>query len=260
MVKSYHNISLNSEAVMIKDFERSFCVILIILLFASTLIISLGFFALSGTSGRESVAVMADADGSLDTLTLDNITVHPYDPVSNAVRQSEIERMVRENGCIVVLSQEDGPRGENRAQSESNLRHHYYNLTLNDDQQDFIFLLCEHYDVPAELVFRIFLADSERYSGESTGHKVMFPNFESAKWYLSEYNISDPDCFEGNMTLAVVMLSEYYHRYPDVHMIAMCYELGEKQALELKSSGVAETEFSSSVALKINTLLPRDHR
>lgn len=243
---------------MVKDFERNFCVILTVLLFTAALIIYIGFSALS-LRDAESEEVMADIDISADTLSFDNINVRPYDPVKNAARQSEIDRMVRENGCIVVLSQDGESRAENRTESESELRRRYYTLSLNNAQQDTVFELCEQYDLPCELVFGIFLADSERCSGESSGHRVMLPNSESAAWYASEYQITDVDCFEGNMTLAVIMLAEYYHRYPDVHMIAMCYELGERQALELKSSGITETEYSSAVALKVNTLMPREY-
>jgi len=245
---------------MIKEFERSFCVMLIILLFASTLILYLGFAALSVPDNNESVPASAKASCDSSTLTLDNIGAQAYDPVKNAERQNEIERIARENGCIVVLSQDTGDQTADCASVKSDLRSRYYSLPLNDGQQDAVFALCEQYDVPAELVLGIYLADAERYDGEDTGHRVMYPNPESAEWYLSEYGISDTDRFEGNMALAVIMIAEYYHRYPDVHMIAVCYELGEKQAIELKASGISETDYSRLVALKINTLQIRDHK
>lgn len=242
---------------MIKEFERSFCVTLIFLLMAATLIIYTGFRTTSSENDTDSVAAMKGMDSS-QTMILDNVEDRIYDPADNAAKQKEFERMARENGCIVVLSQDtDTPESESVVQGVSDILRNYYSLPINDAQQDRIFALCEQYDLPCELVFGVILADSER--GDHPGHALTYPNPEIAQWYADEYGISDIDGFEGNITLTVVMLAEYYHRYPDVHTIAMCYELGEKQAIEKRSTGITETEYSRLVALRINTLQLREH-
>ena len=244
---------------MIKDFERNFCVMLTAFLTVGTLIIYTGFSITSSQDEDAGAEAMAVLYGESQTMVLDNVEERIYDPADNAEKQKEIERMARENGCIVVLSQDtDTSETDTVTQSVSDIRRNYYSLPINDAQQDKIFALCEQYDLPAELVFGVILADSER-GVDYSGHALTYPNPENAQWYISEYAISAPDSFDGNITLTVVMLSEYYHRYPDVHMIAMCYESGEKQALENRSAGITETEYSRLLALKINTLQLRDH-
>ncbi len=241
----------------IEEFDRRFCIILLIFMFLASLIIGVGLLASPESKEDGAIMTMGTPGEEIQTLTPDR---QAYDPVEHAQEQLELERMVKENGCIVVIPEtaDTGSQKKTESADTGTLLRRYYQLSLNDGQQDKVFALCDQYDVPAELVFGIIQADSTRVGEYGSGHAVMYLNQDSSSWYMQVYNLPDITGFDQNITCGIIMLSEYYHRYPDVHKIAMCYEMGETNAIELWSSGIYETEYSKEVALNINTLLLRE--
>ncbi len=243
----------------IEEFDRRFCIILLVFMFLASLIIGVGFLKLPKNNEDGTIMAMGTPSEEIQTLTPDK---QAYDPVERAKEQMELERMIQENGCIVVIPETadtDEPSylyAENR--DGYGVRRRYYQLSLNNEQQDKVFDLCDQYDVPTELVFGIIQADATRIAEYGSGHAVMCLNQDSSSWYINTYKLTDINEFDQNITCGIIMLSEYYHRYPDVHKITMCYELGETNAVELWNSGITETEYSKEVALNINTLRLRE--
>ena len=135
----------------------------------------------------------------------------------------------------------------------------YYILPLSDSQQDGVYALCEKYDVPPELVFGIISADAETstpYSGASPRAAMSLTDGD-AEWSASQLGITGQPTYEENLECGIFILQEYCHKDYDVNMIAMCYELGEQCAAELRAEGVQSTVYSRLVVRGVETLTQR---
>ncbi len=238
---------------MIEEFDRRFCIIILGFMFLASFIIGVGLLNHSDQDTDEAVMAMSDSY-EIQTLIPEK---EAYDPIEHAKEQLELDRLAKENGCVVVIPEAAESENTSSADVNHGVLRRYYQVNLNNDQQDVVFALCEHYDLPCELALGVIEADRSR-SEAAAGHAVMCLNTTSAGWYAEAYELTDMSDFSQNLTCGIIMLSEYYHRYPDVHKIAMCYEMGESAAIELWNSGITETEYSRSVALSINTLKLRE--
>lgn len=252
----------------IDELNKGVYILLLLFMLAGSVIIGAGFSVTNDSADTsEAIAAASEFDDAV-TLCLEAVEEtegEVYDPLEQVREKLDLEIQVEEKGCIVVLTEaksDISTDDEGDFSTEgSDIRKRYYQLSLSDEQQDKVFELCKEYDLPAELVFGVITADSSLGNSDAREewiHGVMLPNRQSAEWYMQQNGISDMNDFEQNVLCGIIMLSEYYHRYPNIHKIAMCYELGESAAIELWSSNIIETEYSSLVAKSVNTLILRD--
>ena len=135
----------------------------------------------------------------------------------------------------------------------------YYVLPLSDAMQDEVYLLCDKYDVPPDLVFGMISAEAvtaSPYSG-SCSDKPMGTPADSAAWCAEQLGITGEATFDQNLECGVLLLAEYCHKYSDPEAVAMCYELGENEALRRISRGESSTQFSRLVVREMTTLTER---
>lgn len=244
------------------ELNKNLLVCLLIFMFAGAFIIGSGLSLLGGDhrEGRDVLPAYGLKNEGESVVCLAEAG-QVYDPVENAEEQILMAEQIKKKGCIVVLNEKCKSKSHPvQNMSEAGSKNTYYLLSLSDEQQDKVYTLCDEFDLPAELAFGIITADLQRTdmtSYEDAPHSILHPNIDSAAWYMEHYGLTDMNDFDQNARLGIIMLSEYYHRYPDVNKIAMCYELGETKAIDLWESGTIETEYSVLVAHCINTLVPR---
>jgi len=165
------------------------------------------------------------------------------------------------DGCLVVDGGKSTPDTASDGQSKrpTSGRTHYV-LAMSDGQQDVVYELAQKYDVPADLVFGVISADSvtdDRGGRPSEEDPVMNVNPVNAAWCEEQLGFDEPMGFYENLECGVMILGEYYHKYSDIIKIAMCYELGEEEALKRWGSGEYETEYSRLVVRETATLTER---
>ena len=165
------------------------------------------------------------------------------------------DQTVFENdGCTVIAS--DGAATDDTVNLSDDDKVHYI-LPLSSEQQDAVYKLCDKYDVPSDLAFGIISADAMTERTDENKHLIMDINPANAEWCSNQLGISVDETYDANLECGIMILSEYYHKYSSVSKIAMCYELGEKEASEMWADGVTETEYSRIAAREIITLTPR---
>ena len=134
---------------------------------------------------------------------------------------------------------------------------YYYDLPLSDDRQDYVFEMCEKYDVPCELVLAVMGAEStyaeDRISANGD-YGIMQINKVNHQQLTAELGVTDFMDFEQNVLCGVYMLSYYYHLYTDFNKIAMCYRYGENGAKEMWDKGIYETDYTRQIVRSIAML------
>lgn len=133
----------------------------------------------------------------------------------------------------------------------------YYDIPLDEDRQDYVFSLCEEYDVPCELVFAIMGAESFYNDGEISAdgdYGIMQINSVNHAALSEILGVTDFLDYEQNVFCGIYMLSDYYHRYTDFNKIAMCYRYGENGAKEMWDKGIYETDYTRQIVRGIAML------
>ncbi len=137
----------------------------------------------------------------------------------------------------------------------------YYDIELSDQRQDYVFSLCEEYDVPCELVLAIMGAESSYRDGQVSDdgdYGIMQINSVNHSALTEKLGVTDFLDYEQNVLCGVYMLSEYYHRYTDFNKIAMCYRYGEGGAKEMWDKGIYETDYTRQIVRGIAALKYRE--
>lgn len=133
----------------------------------------------------------------------------------------------------------------------------YFDIELSDEKQKYIFDLCRYYEVPPEIVFCIMEAESSYIDSAVTENGdwgVMQINSINHAELRDKLGVSNFLDFKQNSLCGVYLLSNYYKKYRDIDMIAMCYRYGEKAAGEMWKQGITSTEYSNSIAEKMSKL------
>ena len=136
----------------------------------------------------------------------------------------------------------------------------YYDIPLIDQRQEYIFALCDEYDVPCELVLAIMGAESSYRDGQISpdgDYGIMQINEINHPYLAEKLGVTDFLDFEQNVLCGVYMLSDYYHRYTDFNKIAMCYRYGENGAKEMWDKEIYETDYTRQIVRAIATLAYR---
>lgn len=134
---------------------------------------------------------------------------------------------------------------------------YYYDIPLSDEKQDYVFDMCEKYDVPCELVLAVMGAESTYTEGQIShngDYGIMQINKINHPWLAEELGITDFMDYEQNVLCGVYMLSHYYHLYTDFNKIAMCYRYGENGAKEMWQNGIYETDYTRQIVRSIAML------
>lgn len=133
----------------------------------------------------------------------------------------------------------------------------YFEISLSEEKQDYVFDLCQKYSVPSELVFAVMCAESNYNEGQvsySGDWGIMQINSVNHEWLKEELGVSDFLDFYDNVHCGVYMLSDYYHKYADINKITMCYRYGEAGAKEMWNNGIYETDYTKEIIRTIAEL------
>ena len=133
----------------------------------------------------------------------------------------------------------------------------YYDIPLSEEQQDTVFSYCSYYDVPCELVFAVMKVESNFNASEisqTDDFGIMQINSVNHEWLKRELGVNDLLDFSQNVKAGTFLLSEYYHKYPDVNKIVMCYRYGEHRAIEYWENGTTETQYTEAIICAIASI------
>lgn len=140
----------------------------------------------------------------------------------------------------------------------------YYDIPLEDEDQDIVFKVCEQYSIPPEVILAMMWVESRfdsnavGYSGE-LGYMQILPS-PTGEYALSSLGISyswDPESYdyigivlsdkENNIECSVYLMHLFLNRYSSLNQALMCYNSGEGAAQSLWSDGVYDTYYSTEV-------------
>lgn len=180
--------------------------------------------------------------------------------LGSAIEAKEAKNAPQAEAISDAKSSAESPDGGAESGTVSAKAHNnrYFVLPLSDEMQDAVYRLSDKYDVPPELVFGIISADSmtRSPSGGKTDVVMDLPE-DSADWCASQLGIAGTPTYEENIECGILLLQEFCHKYDDINTVAMCYELGEDEAVRLIDSGQTSTAYSRLVSRETSTLTER---
>ena len=128
----------------------------------------------------------------------------------------------------------------------------YYDVSLSDEEQDYIRALCDEHDVPMELVLAVIVKESrcDPDAVSDTGdYGLMQINHNNFKWLEEDYGITDFMDPYQNIYAGTMVLKGVLSIFETEEQAVIAYNRGPTGARNLFSNGVEHTEYSEDVML-----------
>lgn len=122
-----------------------------------------------------------------------------------------------------------------------------WDIPLGDDLQEYIYTLCDDYDIAYAYIIAIidieskFKSDVVSVTNDYGLMQINQVNHKGNRDYLNPYD---------NVREGIEMIAALAQKYEDAEMVSMAYNLGEAGATKLWEQGIYSTEYSREVLEK----------
>lgn len=123
-------------------------------------------------------------------------------------------------------------------------------VAMTDADQEIVFGICQESGVAFPLVMAIIEHEShfDRTARSQTGDSGYMQINDCNAKRLSDLGFSDMYDLEQNVGAGVYILKELFSMYEgDVTFVLMAYNAGENGALDMRKSGIYETEYTAEI-------------
>lgn len=165
---------------------------------------------------------------------------------------------IRINGTAVdpmkyISPNKNTPSSDSSSNIDDNETTHtgYYDVPLSHDVQDYLFKLCNQYNIPSALMIALIDQESSfnpkaiSSKGDYGLCQINKSNFESLRRDLGVTDFLDP---KQNIYCGVYKLQFPYHNFNgDLHKALMVYNMGSNRAQKLWNNGTYTSNYSRAV-------------
>lgn len=118
------------------------------------------------------------------------------------------------------------------------------------EEQEFLFYLCNGYNIDFCLVMGMIQTESEFSASvvSTTGdYGLMQINENNHEWLTETIGVTDYLDPYQNMRAGCYILRKLFERYQDTELVLMCYNMGENGASRLWENGIYSTDYTEQV-------------
>lgn len=132
-----------------------------------------------------------------------------------------------------------------------------YEVPMSDELQGYLYGACKETGVPFEFALAL-IGNESGYRPEAISatndYGLMQINTCNHEWLEEELGVEDFLDPEDNITAGLYILSGYFEKYEDPHMVLMAYNMGEYGARQQWEKGVYQTGYSRRVMERLDEL------
>lgn len=139
----------------------------------------------------------------------------------------------------------------------------YYNISLTEDEQDYVRKICKKYNVSFELVLGVMKVESgysTKLKSKTNDYGIMQINKCNHSYLSKKLGVNNFLDFEQNTKAGVYWLSRYTAKYSDIHKVLMCYNLGEGAAAKKWKKGTTQNTYSLKVVAAMEQLTRKSRK
>lgn len=118
------------------------------------------------------------------------------------------------------------------------------------EEQEFLFYLCNGYNIDFYLVMSVIQTESSFRSdiiSKTNDYGLMQINQNNHDWLTETLGVTDYLDPYQNMRAGCYILRKLFERYQDTELVLMCYNMGEKGASRLWKNGIYSTDYTEQV-------------
>lgn len=118
------------------------------------------------------------------------------------------------------------------------------------EEQEFLFFLCNGYNIDFCLVMAMIQVESEFDASVvsiTNDYGLMQINEINHTWLTETIGVTDYLNPYQNMRAGCYILRRLFERYQDTEFVLMCYNMGEKGASRLWKNGIYSTDYTANV-------------
>lgn len=121
---------------------------------------------------------------------------------------------------------------------------------MDEETQEFVFYLCDAYDIDWTLVMAMIQKESNFTSdvvSKTNDYGLMQINKCNHEWLSNTLGITNYLDPEQNIRAGVFVLRKLFEKHKEPELVLMCYNMGEGGASKLWNKGVYSTKYSESI-------------
>lgn len=132
----------------------------------------------------------------------------------------------------------------------------YYNIPLSKCEQEFVSSCCRAYSIPEKFAYAVMSVESDYNTKAIAGcdYGIMQINVINHECMKQALQIDDFLDFYDNVKCGIYLLGQYYYRFNDFNMAAMCYHYGRTGAGEYWKKGIYSTAYTDAVNKAMSTI------
>lgn len=132
-----------------------------------------------------------------------------------------------------------------------------YDVPMSDELQGYLYGACKETGVPFEFALAL-IGNESSYRPEvisaTNDYGLMQINACNHGWLEEELGVEDFLDPEDNISAGLYILSGYFEKYEDPHMVLMAYNMGEYGAQQQWEKGVYQSKYSRRVMERLDEL------
>lgn len=136
-------------------------------------------------------------------------------------------------------------------------KHLFYDVPMSEELQGYLYEACEETGVPFEFALALIANESDfrpEVISATDDYGLMQINACNHKWLEDELGVEDFLDPEDNISAGLYILSGYFEKYEDPHMVLMTYNMGEYGAQQQWAKGVYQSKYSRRVLSQLDEL------
>lgn len=121
---------------------------------------------------------------------------------------------------------------------------------MPQEEQEFLFYLCNGYNIDFCLVMAMIQVESEFDASAvsvTSDYGLMQINEINHDWLTNALGVTDYLDPYQNMRAGCYILRKLFERYQDTELVLMCYNMGENGASRLWENGIYSTDYTEQV-------------
>lgn len=121
---------------------------------------------------------------------------------------------------------------------------------MSQEEQEFLFYLCNGYNIDFCLVMAMIQVESEFNASVvsvTNDYGLMQINESNHDWLTNALGVTDYLDPYQNMRAGCYILRKLFERYQDTELVLMCYNMGENGASRLWKNGIYSTDYTEKV-------------
>ncbi len=126
-------------------------------------------------------------------------------------------------------------------------------VPMNEDLQEFIFCLCEGYNIDFALVMAMIAQESSFRAdavSETNDYGLMQINQCNHKWLSETIGVTDFLDAKQNVRSGMYVLQRLFEKYDDTNKVLMAYNMGENGAGKLWEQEIFSTSYTKKITQK----------